>query len=75
MKLLSRSNLLAGGALALVLAAAPLTLAHAFSAGVSASAWKAIDGDGKPWTVTISSDDAGGSSNTHRVRIGVLSAG
>ncbi len=43
--------------------------------GQPVSAWKVIDGDGKPWTVTISSDAVAGQSNKHLVRIGVARAG
>ena len=41
----------------------------------SSGAWKAVDGDGKFWTVTISVNDVAGKSNEHPVKIGVIRAG
>jgi putative intracellular protease/amidase len=38
----------------------------------SSGTWKAVDGDGKPWTVTIRVDDVAGQSNKHLVKIGVV---
>jgi hypothetical protein len=36
-------------------------------AAPSSSAWKAVDGDGKSWTVTIRVDDVAGQRKTHLV--------
>jgi putative intracellular protease/amidase len=41
---------------------------------LESSVWKAVDGDGKSWTVTISVDDVAGQSKTHLVKIGVVRA-
>jgi hypothetical protein len=43
-------------------------------AGPLTSAWKVIDGDGKPWTVTITVDDVADQNNKHLVKIGVVRA-
>jgi putative intracellular protease/amidase len=40
----------------------------------SSGAWKAVDGDGKFWTVTIRVDDVAGQSKRHLVKIGVVRA-
>jgi len=46
------------------------------AAAVPASgAWKAVDGDGKFWTITISVDDVASQRNEHLVKIGVVRAG
>jgi len=39
------------------------------------SAWNAIDGDGRRWTVTIASDEMAGQPNRHLVKFAVVAAG